>query len=154
MFLCWTNFVIWAASWQNQQNDCAHSEDLDQPGHLPSLISVFAMCWMGSSGSNLSSNVHRRLWSDWADAKADLRLRWAHTHFVGFVMLWLICQSFKQYYTWLSSKEFQTVTTVWFLPSTHGRNTDMIILVTNQSTNRVDLWPCLHSLVGNLSGLF
>ena len=23
-------------------------------------------------------------WSDWVDAQADLRLRWAHTHFVGF----------------------------------------------------------------------
>ena len=31
---------IWAASWQNQQSDCAPSEDLDQPGHLPSLISL------------------------------------------------------------------------------------------------------------------
>ena len=27
-----------------------------------------------------------RLWSDWADAEADLSLRWAHSHFVGFVM--------------------------------------------------------------------
>ena len=27
---------------------CALSEDSDQPGHLPSLISVFAVCWMGS----------------------------------------------------------------------------------------------------------
>ena len=28
------------------------------------------------------------LWllSDWADAQADLSLRWAHSHFVGFVM--------------------------------------------------------------------
>ena len=25
-------------------------------------------------------------WSDWADAQADLSFRWAHTHFVGFVM--------------------------------------------------------------------
>ena len=25
-------------------------------------------------------------WSDWADAQADLSLRWAHTHFFGFVM--------------------------------------------------------------------
>ena len=25
----------------NQQNDCAPSEDSDQPGHLPSLIRVF-----------------------------------------------------------------------------------------------------------------
>ena len=29
-------------------------------------------------------------WSDWADAQADVSLRWAHTHFVGFVMLRLI----------------------------------------------------------------
>ena len=26
----------------------------------------------------------------WADAQADLSLPWAHTHFVGFVMKWLI----------------------------------------------------------------
>ena len=26
---------IWAVTWQNQQNDCAPSEDSDQPGHLP-----------------------------------------------------------------------------------------------------------------------
>ena len=31
----------------------------------------------------------RRPWSDWADAQADLSLRWAHSHFVGFVMRWL-----------------------------------------------------------------
>ena len=30
------------------------------------------------------------VWSDWADAQADLSLRWAHSHFVGFVMLRLI----------------------------------------------------------------
>ena len=29
-------------------------------------------------------------WSDWADAQANLSLRWAHSHFVGFVMSWLI----------------------------------------------------------------
>ena len=29
-------------------------------------------------------------WSDWADAQADLSLRCAHTHFVGFVMSRLI----------------------------------------------------------------
>ena len=29
--------------------------------------------------------------SDWADAQADLSLRWAHNHFVGFVMWRLIC---------------------------------------------------------------
>ena len=39
---------IWAATWQNQQNDCAPNEDADQPGQLPSLIRVFAVCLMGS----------------------------------------------------------------------------------------------------------
>ena len=28
----------------------------------------------------------QRLWSDWADAQANLSLRWAHSHIVGFVM--------------------------------------------------------------------
>ena len=31
-------------------------------------------------------STQRRLWSDWADAQADLSLHWAHTYFVGFVM--------------------------------------------------------------------
>ena len=35
--------IKWAASWQNQQCGCAPSEDSDQPGHLPSLIRVFAV---------------------------------------------------------------------------------------------------------------
>ena len=34
------NHTIWAATWQNQQSECAPSEDSDQPGHLPSLISL------------------------------------------------------------------------------------------------------------------
>ena len=34
-------------------------------------------------------SAQRRLWSDWADAQADHSLRWAHSHFVGFVMRWL-----------------------------------------------------------------
>ena len=33
----------WAASWQNQQNDCVPSEDSDQPGHPASLIRVFTV---------------------------------------------------------------------------------------------------------------
>ena len=39
---------MWAASWRNLQNDCAPSEDPDQPGHLPSLIRVFNVCSVGS----------------------------------------------------------------------------------------------------------
>ena len=80
----------WAATWQNQQSECAPSEDLDQPGHPPSLIRVFVVRLMDSYGSKLSSCGQRRLWSDWADAQAYLSLRWAHTHLVGFVMSRLI----------------------------------------------------------------
>ena len=40
--------TYWAASWQNQQNDCAPSENSDQLGHPPSLIRVFAVRTMGS----------------------------------------------------------------------------------------------------------
>ena len=43
-------YTKWAASWQNQQNDCASRKDSDQP-----------------------------------DAQADLSLRWAQSHFVGFI---------------------------------------------------------------------
>ena len=34
-------------------------------------------------------SAQRRLWSDWADAQAYQSLRWAHTHFLGFVTRWL-----------------------------------------------------------------
>ena len=42
--------------------------------------------WSESSLLRCSSCGQRRLWSDWADAQADLSLHWAHSHFVGFVM--------------------------------------------------------------------
>ena len=87
------NKSLWAASWQNQQNDCAPSKDSDQPGHPPSLISVFAVHSVGSWGPKLSSCRQRRLWSDGADTQADMSLRWVHGHFVGFVMRRLLCLS-------------------------------------------------------------
>ena len=34
-------------------------------------------------------SAQRRLWSDWADAQADMNRRLAYTHFVGFAMSWL-----------------------------------------------------------------
>ena len=30
----------WAATWQNQQSECAPSEDSDQPGHLRDTDSI------------------------------------------------------------------------------------------------------------------
>ena len=69
----------WAASWQNQQCGCAPSEDLDQPGHPPSLIRVFAVRMKKAWVLSYPFSAQRRLWSDWADAQADLSLRWAHS---------------------------------------------------------------------------
>ena len=51
-------------------------------------------------------SAQRRLWSDWADAQADLSLRWAHSHFVGFVMSWLICKMVR--WKWLICLSYTT----------------------------------------------
>ena len=75
---------IWAISWQNQQSECAPSEDSDQPGHPPSLIRVFTVHMKKAWTLSYPLSAQRRLWSDWADAQADLSLRWAHSHIVGF----------------------------------------------------------------------
>ena len=69
---------------------CAPSEDSDQPGHPPSLIRVSAVRMKKACVLNYPLSTQGRLWSGWADAQADLSLHWVHTHFVGFVMLWLI----------------------------------------------------------------
>ena len=63
---------------------CAPSEDSDQPGHPHSLIRVFAVRFMGSLGPKLSSGAQWRLWSDRADAQADLSLGWADRPFCWF----------------------------------------------------------------------
>ena len=57
---------------------CAPSEDSDQPGHPPSLIRVFAVRMKKAWIVSYPLSAQRRLWSDWADAQADLSLRWAH----------------------------------------------------------------------------
>ena len=57
---------------------CAPSEDSDQPGHPPSLIRVFAVHMKKAWILSYPLSAQRRLWSDWADAQADLSLCWAH----------------------------------------------------------------------------
>ena len=57
---------------------CAPSEDSDQPGHPPSLIGVFTVRMKKAWVLSYPLSAQRRLWSDWADAQADLSLRWAH----------------------------------------------------------------------------
>ena len=68
-------------------NECAPSKDSDQTGQM---IRVFAVHMKKHWVLSYPLSAQWRLWSDWADAQADLSLRWTHTHFVGFVMSWLI----------------------------------------------------------------
>ena len=94
--------LMWASTWQNQQNMCVPSEDSDQPGHPPCLIRVFAVRLMCSLGPQLSSSGQRRLWSDWVDAQADLSS--LGTHVILLVLSW--CGSFGLFHTvkWMTQK--------------------------------------------------
>ena len=55
------------------------------------LIRVFAVRIKKAWVLSYPLSTQRRLCSDWADTQADLSLRWADSHFVGFVMRRLIC---------------------------------------------------------------
>ena len=57
----------------------------DKPGHPPSLISIFAVLMKKAWTHSYTLSVQRRLWSHLGYAQADLSLRWAHSHIVGFV---------------------------------------------------------------------
>ena len=63
------------------------------------IIQLLRLCSTGMEWSYLSRAMtkptmwlcaQQRLRSAWASAQSDQSLRWAHTHFVGFVMSWLI----------------------------------------------------------------
>ena len=76
-----------AASWQNQQNDCAPSDDSDEP----SLIRVFAVRMKKAWDLSYPFSAQWRLWSDWA-----------HSHFVGFVT-----RRLKQTWMWFGDSRRQ-----------------------------------------------
>ena len=73
----------WATAWQNKLT-FAPSKDSDQPGHPPSLIRVFAVRMKKHWVLSYPLSALWRLWSDWADAQADLSLCWAHRSFSWF----------------------------------------------------------------------
>ena len=70
--------VKWATAWQNQQSDCAPSEDSDQPGHPPSLIRVFAVrikkTWSLATHSAHSEDSDQtgRIWSVFHEGVYDI----------------------------------------------------------------------------------
>ena len=66
---------------------------------LSDQSSLSAWRYLRSSATHWA---HSKDGSDWADAQADLSLRWVHTHFVGFVMLWLTYWSSRVLIYWLA----------------------------------------------------
>ena len=91
---------------KKQQNECAPSEDSDQPRHPPSLINVFAVRMKKPWVLSYLLSAQWRLRSVCADAQADLSLFSAHSHFVGFVMSQL------KYYIFLFYKKYTENTTL------------------------------------------
>ena len=57
---------------------CAISKDLDQPVHPPSMARALVYSSLDSLEAVEGTCDQRRLWSDCADAQADLSLRWSH----------------------------------------------------------------------------
>ena len=76
-------FTIWVATWQNQQNECAPSEDSDQPGRAKTEISlgicpvwsVFAVRMKKAWVLSYPLSAQWRLWSDWADRRVLMELK-------------------------------------------------------------------------------
>ena len=86
---------------------------------IQAVCSEFSLSAWRKLGSLATHWAHSEDWSDWADAtaktlirldaQADLSLRWAHSHFVGFVMRWLLCIMFGCYSTTLSLLLYDSV---------------------------------------------
>ena len=79
---------------KNNKMTFAPSEDSDQPGHPPSLIRVFTVHMKKAWVLSYPVSAQWRLWSDWADALADLSLCWAHRSFCWF------CHEAAQLLSW------------------------------------------------------
>ena len=74
----------WAASWQNQQNGLCAQRILRSAWASTSLIRVFAVRMKKAWVLSYPLSAQQRLGSDWANAQADLSLRWAHMPFCWF----------------------------------------------------------------------
>jgi hypothetical protein len=82
--------IIWAVSWQNQHNAFATCMDPDQSAQSDQdpccSLSVSLLVIEFVSKQHVS-------WSDCADAQAGLDTCWLQTHYVGFVVTWLISKT-------------------------------------------------------------
>ena len=86
--------IIWAASWQSQQNDLCAQQRLRSTG-ASAQSDQYSLCaqWVAKDPSFLHADS--KDWSDWAEMPRLICLCWAHCHFVGFIMLRLILMLFQ-----------------------------------------------------------
>ena len=96
----------WVCAHRRLRSVCASAQS-DQS--LLRLIRVFAVRMKKAWVLSYPLSAQRRLWSDWADAQADLSLRWAHSHFVGFVMSRL-----KYFFYFITTVDTMTLTSHLF----------------------------------------
>ena len=83
------------SAWASGQSDQSSLSAWRKLGSL-------ATHWVDSEDSDQTGQMPRLIWSDWADAQADLSLHWAHSHFVCFVMRWPTCQMAHLLSKWLT----------------------------------------------------
>ena len=89
--------LAWASAQSDQSLHCPQEESLGPVAngkcaqrrlrsawHPPSLIRVFAVHKKKAWVLGYPLSAQRRLWSDWADAQANLSLGWAHMPFYWF----------------------------------------------------------------------
>ena len=114
LLICFSATValeLWAATWQNQETECAPSEDSDQPGHPLSLIRVFAVHMKKACVLSYPLSAQRRLWTDRADAQADpwvfagrtvtlLVLSCRGSYFHCFLVLWTFSPTISALCIW------------------------------------------------------
>ena len=117
---------------------CAPSEDSDQLGHPPSLIRVFTVRMKKPWVLSYPLSAQWRLWSDWVDAQADLSFRWAHSHFVGFVMRRLTCIIlFSEYFMRTRFTYVITVTCTFPIPGS-SQHSEFLFYTVNRGTLHSD----------------
>ena len=128
-----THLIKWAASWQNQHDDLCAQRRLRSAWAFAQSESAWrnikssAIQWARCKDSDQTGRICRavrmkkhwvlsyplsalqRLWSDWADAQADLSLRWAHRSFC-----WS-CHEVAQFVFLTSDdvKSSKSVTSLW-----------------------------------------
>ena len=81
---------MWAALWQSQEKWHVRPAKTQISLGIRPVWLVFAVRMKKAWVLSYPLSAQRRLWLDWEEAQADLSLRWAHSYFVGFVVMRLI----------------------------------------------------------------